>query len=108
MKRKKKKKRGPVIERGVRGAAPGAGIRAERLTEGAAVHETTRDQEAEKEGEAGTGTEHFHTVFTLPSLIFQGFQFMMDILKLQGWMFEMKKAVLSQTLHTEKYLHTAH
>lgn len=46
-----------MIERGVRGAAPGAGIRAERLTEGAAVHETTRDQEAEKEGEAGVVTE---------------------------------------------------
>lgn len=63
MKKKRKKKREPVTERGVRGVAPGAGIRAERLTEGAAVRETTRDQEAEKEGEAGTGTEYSHTAF---------------------------------------------
>lgn len=63
MKRKKKKKRGPVIERGVKGVVPGVDIQAEHLTEGAAVHETIKDQEAEKEGGAGMGTKYFHVTF---------------------------------------------
>lgn len=53
MKRKKRKKRGLVTERDVKGAAHGAGIQAGHLTGGAAAHETTKGQEAEKEGEAG-------------------------------------------------------
>lgn len=39
--------------RGAKGAAHGAGIPAGHLTGGAAAHETTKGQEAEKEGEAG-------------------------------------------------------
>lgn len=54
MKKKKRKKRGLVIERDVKGVVHGVDIQAERLTEDAAVHETTKDQEAEKGGEAGT------------------------------------------------------
>lgn len=42
-----------MTERGVKGAAHGAGIQAGHLTGGAAAHETTKGQEAEKEGEAG-------------------------------------------------------
>lgn len=43
-----------MIERDVKGVVHGVDIQAEHLTEDAAVHETTKDQEAEKEGEAGT------------------------------------------------------
>lgn len=43
-----------MTERDVKGAAHGAGIQAGRLTGGAAARETTKGQEAEKEGEAGT------------------------------------------------------
>lgn len=43
-----------MTERDVKGAAHGAGIQAGHLTGGAAAHETTKDQEAEKEDEAGT------------------------------------------------------
>lgn len=43
-----------MIERDVKGVVHGVDIQAERLTEDAAVHETTKDQEAEKGGEAGT------------------------------------------------------
>lgn len=42
-----------MTERDVKGAAHGAGIRAGHLTGGAAAHETTKGQEAEKEDEAG-------------------------------------------------------
>lgn len=42
-----------MTERDVKGAAHGAGIQAGHLTGGAAAHETTKGQEAEKEGEAG-------------------------------------------------------
>lgn len=43
-----------MTERGVKEAAHGAGIPAGPLTGDAAAHETTKGQEAEKEGEAGT------------------------------------------------------
>lgn len=49
-----------MIERGVKGVVPGVDIQAEHLTEG---HETTKDQEAEKEGGAGMGTKYFHLIF---------------------------------------------
>lgn len=42
-----------MIERDVKGVVLGVDIQAEHLTEDAAVHETTKDQEAEREGEAG-------------------------------------------------------
>lgn len=42
-----------MIERDVKGAVHGVDIQAEHLTEDAAVHGTTKDQEAEKEDEAG-------------------------------------------------------
>lgn len=58
MKKKKKKKRGLVTERGVKGVVPVADIQAEHLTEDAADHGTTKDQEAEKEGEAGTSNQN--------------------------------------------------
>lgn len=54
MKRRKRRKRGLVIERDVKGAAHGAGIPAGHLTGGAAAHETTKGQEAETEDGAGT------------------------------------------------------
>lgn len=56
--------------RDVKGAARGAGTRAGRLTGGAAAHETTKGQEAEKEGEAGAASvcvyvslKYFHVTF---------------------------------------------
>lgn len=67
MKRKKRKKRGLVTERDVKGAVHGAGIQAGHLTGGAAAHETTKGQEAEKEGEAGMCVcvclKYFHITF---------------------------------------------
>lgn len=66
MKKKKRKKRGLVIERDVKGVVHGVDIQAEHLTEDAAVHETTKDQEAEKEGEAGMCVcmcKYFHVTF---------------------------------------------
>lgn len=69
MKRKKRKKRGLVTERDVKGAAHGAGIQAGHLTGGAAAHETTKGQEAGKEGEAGmcvcvcVSLKYFHITF---------------------------------------------
>lgn len=52
-----------MIERGVKGVVPGVDIQVEHLTEDAAVHETTKDQEAEKEGGAGMGTKYYHVIF---------------------------------------------
>lgn len=69
MKRKRRKKRELVTERDVKGAAHGAGIQAGHLTGGAAAHGTTKGQEAEKEGEAGTSVcvcvclKYFHVTF---------------------------------------------
>lgn len=60
-----------MTERDVKGAAHGAGIQAGHLTGGAAAHETTKGQEAEKEGEAGmcvrvcvcVSLKYFHITF---------------------------------------------
>lgn len=56
-----------MTERDVKGAVHGAGIQAGHLTGGAAAHETTKGQEAEKEGEAGMCVcvclKYFHITF---------------------------------------------